>query len=129
MSGWDREEVMAAAMRGQRAPKNGNRVTLQQLQQAQVEADKLTGDPHWDLFLSYVAAAAERAEQAAENIKSLILQPNMVGHDELMMAKIELAEAEAQARAWRQVIALPADIRESGEQAKTLLERMDEPEN
>ena len=76
-----------------------------------------------------MAAAAERAERAAEDIESAILHPSMVSHDELMMAKIELAEAKAQARAWRQVIALPADIRESGEQAKTLLERMDEPEN
>lgn len=126
MSGFEKDEWRRYAADKASKRVNGSRAALEQIQQAQVRMDALTGDPHWDLLLSYVQSAIERATREAEQHVSSLVSPMVVNPDEIMGLKIAHAQLEGQIQAWAAVMDLPKDIKESGEQAKTLLERIDD---
>ena len=104
---------------------NGKRTELEHFMQAEVQAERLTGDPDWDIFLQLVQAGIERMQKLANELRRQLADPGTVNQDELMRLKISLADAEGHVRAWEATIQLPKDIKQSGEQAKTLLERLD----
>ena len=104
---------------------NGQRANLEHFMQAEVQADRLTGDPDWDIFLQLVQAGIERMQKSAADYRERLCDPEVVNQDELMHLKMRLADAEAHVRAWVAVIQLPKDIKKSGEQAKSLLERLE----
>ena len=126
MSGFDRSDFDAYV--AQKASKriNGSRLALEQLQQAQVRMENLTGDPDWDLFLSYIEAGIQRTEREAVAHLDQLRNPATVNVDEIMQLKLASHGCQERINAWRSVLELPKDIRSSGEQAKTLLERVDE---
>ena len=126
MSGFDRGDFDAYV--AQRASKrmNGSRAALEQIQQAQVRMENLTGDPDWDLFLSYIEAAIQRTEKEAVAHLDQLGSPMTVNVDEIMQLKMALHGCKGRISAWRAILDLPKDIKASGEQAKDLLERIDE---
>lgn len=126
MSGFDRSEFDAYVTQKASKRLNGSRLALEQLQQAQVRMENLTGDPDWDLFLSYVEAGIQRTEREAVTHLDQLRSPTTVNVDEIMQLKMALHGCQARIDAWRAILELPKDIRDSGEQAKTLLERVDE---
>jgi len=102
------------------------RPVLEILAQAELNAANLTGDPTWDIFLSYIQAAIERTEAEIGTTEILLGSPEVVEIADLMRLKIQLARLKERVSAWNAVISLPKDIQIEGEKAKTLLERMAE---
>lgn len=101
-----------------------HRPQIEMLAQAQVKTELLTGDAHWDWFLSFLQAAVDHTEGQRDAFAAIIADPKTVQIDTIMEAKIGLAECKARLDAWNAVISLPKDLIEMGQEAKTLLERM-----
>lgn len=102
-----------------------DRPALQMIRQAAVKAEYLTGDPNWDAFLSYLTAAKEQLATTSISFERILRDPTTVDHDTMMRAKIGLLECEAQIKFADAVISLPKNIRDEGEKAAGLLERIE----
>ena len=124
----DRDRATELRRRQQNGEAADSRVLLQSLSQAQIKAEHVTGDPNWDTFLSYIQAAVESHEAELEELKTMLESPHMVAPDDIMRLKIAIISCRARLSAWGAVIALPRDIREHGEKARALLDRIDEEE-
>lgn len=101
------------------------RPRLEMLQQAAVKAEHLTGNEHWDWFLSYIQDAIETTEKHRTAFQSAMADPKTVSHESLLEAKIGIAECNSRIEAWKSAMELPKDFMEMGEQAKNLIDRLD----
>ena len=101
-----------------------HRPQLEMLRQASVSAESLTGNPHWDIFLQYLAAAIEDTEGQKKGFSDALADPSVVDTNDIMKAKLSLAECNGRIDAWKFVLSLPKDIIGMGTQAKELLGRM-----
>lgn len=102
---------------------NGHGRDLKMIQQAAVKAELLTGDPVWDLFLTYLQHTIEETEAYKLNALDALVHPATVDHHSMLQAKIALAECNARITILEAVISLPKDLIEMGTDAKGLLER------
>ena len=95
--------------------------SLRQMQQASVEAEKLTGDPMWDRFLTYVQAAIENTRRWVESMKAMLEDPNLVGADDVARIRINIMLGNERIRAWQAMIDMPKEMIEKGEEAANML--------
>ena len=102
---------------------NGHGNDVKMIQQAAVKAELLTGDPVWDLFLTYLQFALEETEVYRESAQNILIHPNTVDHSSMLQAKIALAESTSRASILKAVISLPKDLIQMGKDAESLLER------
>jgi hypothetical protein len=102
---------------------NGHDYDVKMVQQAAVKAELLTGDPVWDLFLTYLQHTIEETEAYRQSAQNALIHPSIVGHHEMLQAKIALAECNARITILKAVVSLPKDLIEMGTKAKGLLER------
>jgi len=102
---------------------NGHDRDLKMIQQAAVKAELLTGDPVWDLFLTYLQHAIEETEARKESAQGILIHPANVDHNSMLQAKIALAEFNSRIDLLKDVISLPKRLIEMGTEAKGLLER------
>ena len=56
----------------------------------------------------------------------MLESPHMVAPDDIMRLKIAIISCRARLSAWDAVISLPRDIKEHGEKARSLLDRMED---
>lgn len=98
------------------------------LAQAEVLAGNMTRVPEWNLFLSYVSAAAEECERQIDLLRTKVSDPMVVQHDEVMRLKVLLEGWQQRRLAFDAVMSLPKDLLDMGQSAKALLERMPELE-
>ncbi len=101
------------------------RPQLEGLRQAAVKAELLTGNEHWNWFLSYIQDAIETTEKHRAAFQAVMADSKTVSHESLLEAKIGIAECSARIEAWKVVMELPKDFIEMGEQAKNLIDRLD----
>ncbi|MEE8607201.1 MAG: hypothetical protein V3S55_06345 [Nitrospiraceae bacterium] len=120
----DREQY--AELVRKKANGQDNRVHLEALVQAEVKAEHVTGDPHWDTFLSYIQAAIEKHEDELVSLTTMLESPDMMNTDDMMNCKIAVIRRRERISAWKSVIGLPRDIKEHGEKAKALLDVMED---
>lgn len=99
---------------------------LHALRQAEVSADKLTGDPDWDVYLSYLQHAVDSTQEQKRALERRLHSPDLVEHVEILKTKMALAECTARIDAWNAAISLPVDIKKNGNKAKDLIARMGE---
>ena len=116
-------DKLIADKAGKREQKH--RPALEWLAQAAVSAEQLMADPHWKVYQQYLAAAVGNTEQNADALRRKLASPLVVDHSEILITKIALAESEAMIRAWNVAISMPKEIMEKGEEAKSVLERLD----
>lgn len=83
---------------------------LQLLEQAAVSVEAVTGHPAWDRFLSMISAMIAKFEGMEEAALERISNPGTVDQNELMLAKIALAEARAAKTALQATMKLPSEI-------------------
>ena len=102
-----------------------HRPQLQMLAQAEIKARNLTGDPIWDLFLSYLQAFLETTEDQQRAFESALTDSKTVDHAGILVAKIGAAECKSRVETLEAVISLPKDLIEMGQEATALLERME----
>jgi len=103
-----------------------NRFRLELLNQAEVKAKHLTGDPHWDMFLSYIQGAIETTQRQLEGFEAALGSPDLVNTDEIMKAKISVIRCRERIAAWVAVMELPNELRAGGVEARGLLERLND---
>ena len=84
---------------------------LDLLTQAQISSEKVTGDPDWDRYLSYLQAAVERTRMHRERYSDVLSDPKVTDQAAMMAAKIGLLECDAQIKAWDAAISLPVFIK------------------
>jgi len=94
------------------------------LQKSAVDAEKLMDDPGWAVLQTVVQAAIEQADEVAEIYRQKLQSNDVVGHEVLIKTKIGLAVCNERIHVLKEVLAIPSDIVNSGEQAKSLLERI-----
>lgn len=112
----------AKAQKAKREEKLRVRIpNLELLSQAQIKAEHVTGHDAWDTYLTWVQAAAEKAKEYMNHLDTMLADPMVVGHDELMRLKVEREACRARIEAWEAAIELPKQIIEQGEKARNTL--------
>lgn len=104
---------------------NGQRSNMETALQQAVKADLLTGDEHWDTFLSYIQSAIDQAEEMVISYRSSLESPAMVDPNEVMTTRIALIAANNRIAAWNAVMELPKSLKEQGEMAEDWLSKLD----
>lgn len=123
MTGRTRDEFHRSAPQRQIGEPEIHRLRV--LQQAEVSADRLTGDPDWDVFTSYIQAAIDSTEKQKRAAEDRLRAPDVVDHLEILRIKIALAECVARIEAWTAAVRLPALIKKSGSDAKDLMAKFE----
>lgn len=122
---FEREEYAELVAERTKQRANGQRTNLEIMQQAAVKANHLTGDPHWDTYLTYIQHAREALESECDNAVFMLKAPEMVDANEIMVLKIRIARLEFGIGLLIGVVTLPKDIQEQGAKAAELLARLD----
>ncbi len=110
-------------LRAERQPKEAEKHRLRIVAQQAVRAEHLTGNEHWDAYLSFLQAAIDKTTNLLNAHGSILLDPQIVDQDEMLKAKIGRCEAQAAITAWETAMSLPGELMKNGEIAK---ERLDE---
>jgi hypothetical protein len=118
------EAVSAVQARVTAQRSDSERLLANQIVQAALAAEHVTNDPHWDRMLSFMQAALEDARKAAAGLQEALLDPRLVNQEAIMRAKIDISVASERIRTLEAVIALPADLKKAGAQAKLKLEAL-----
>ena len=96
----------------------------QVLSQASVHAGSLTGDEHWDLFLSYIQFMREAYEKEKERAVSHLMNPAIVDRDEIIRLKVMIARYSEAVTVLGAVIGVPKLLKDAGDKAAEVLEKM-----
>lgn len=115
MSDFDREDYQDLEQRVDlaRARQIGARIDL--LVQAEIAAENLTRDPHWDAFLQVLQQSRNDAAQRLEDLRAGL---TLTAPNELHQLQMEAAVTEREIETLDRVIALPARMREAGQEAR-----------
>ena len=102
------------------------RTDLQIVRRSALHVDELTGDEHWDHFLSLIKKRIEEREIEIEIHSDFLVHSDIFTNEELINAKlaVRLYGREVEALQW--VMELPAQLREKGDRASELLESIAE---
>jgi len=96
----------------ERPDKNNSQTAYEALAQAAVSAGKVTTDPDWDRFLSYIQAAIEKQTVVVNSLHAALAEPSMVNPDQLLETKIQLIRVQAWIDAYEEVIAIPKKLKD-----------------
>ena len=102
---------------------------LQMLERAALEARAVTGDPHWDYYLSCLQGAIEQTEKQIAHLRENLGRGDVVNHDQIMTLKLALAECRGRLAAWIVARDTPKELMESGDKATDLLAKIAEQES
>ena len=100
------------------------RVAAETTARQAVNMADLTGNPDWDLFLSFISAASEQASMAMNYYSNILLDPSIVDNQIMMQAKVSHALSQERVAVLKEISELPNDIIKAGEGARGLLERL-----
>ena len=124
----DRDTYFKANAKKAEKAQQAQRPQLRYLAQAAVSAGNLTGNENWDFFLSLIQSDIELVESRLAGYQAMLNDQNVVDPNDMLIAKIAMAECNGMLRAMASVIALPNQIKQNGAQAQTLLSQI-KPEN
>ncbi len=102
---------------------------LKTLQRAALEARAVTGDPHWDYYLSCLQGAIEQTEKQIAHLRENLCDGSVVNHDQLLTLKLALAECRGRLTAWIVARDTPKELMESGDKATDLLAKIAQQES
>lgn len=97
------------------------RPRLQREVQAAVAAEKLTGSAEWDYFLSLLQQRREEYQKLADAAREVLLHHEVVGHEDLLRAKIAFERAHSVVSALDWAIEQPKAVLERGDTARKVL--------
>jgi hypothetical protein len=84
--------------------------------QATPEMEKLTGDPHWNLFLQLLQGQVEETEQQLEQMREMLGLHSMPA-DSLVELNTRVAACRSRIFTLREVMDLPKQLMEQGQEA------------
>ena len=88
--------------------------------QAAVSAEKLTANPEWDRFLSYLQASLERANAERQSVIDKLIETHVLDPQSLALLKIRQAWLDGVRHALNWAMVLPKQLVENGEAARDL---------
>jgi hypothetical protein len=91
---------------------------LHVLAQEAVRMENLTGDPHWDHFLSYLEFALKETRRLLEIQRQKLSDPGLVNDEQIRLLKSNIAQSEARIWTLNEVIELPKKLKEGAQIAK-----------
>ena len=100
---------------------NGQKGHLEYLVQAEVKMELLTGNPHWDTFLSYIQSTLDGLNGRLQQARDILCDPKTVNSDLITSLKLEIAEVSGMIKSMEAVLSLPKGIMEEGEKARERL--------
>lgn len=106
-----------------RAPR-GNVANLRMLGQEAVRMDRLTGDEHWDHFLSYLEFALKETKKHLEIQRDKLSDPGLVNDEQIRQVKANAAQSEARIWTLEEVIGLPKALKEQANLAQYQIEAL-----
>jgi len=89
-------------------------------ERAGLEANAVTGDPHWDHYLAYIQAAIIQTEEQIDGLKAKLCG-DTVDYEGLLTLKLLLAKCEGRVEAWISARDLPKELIDNGDKAHALL--------
>lgn len=103
-----------------------NKKNLQIIQRAALSAAQVTGDEHWDFFLSIVNEKIELKQAAMDEAVESLKTSDIFDPEEMINQKlaVRLLGREVEALQW--VTELPKKLQEQGDTADELLGTIDE---
>ena len=102
---------------------------LRMMQQAAVSAERLTGVPQWDTFLSYLQGAIETTQKQLATFEGALRSPDLLDPQKIMQCKVSALRCQERIMAWEAVLQLPKDLIELGEKAEALTDRLEKVEH
>lgn len=93
---------------------------------AAVHVEHLTKNEIWDQFLGYLQGGLEECQKRVETYRMTLLSPYTVDHQEILRAKLVIADLEGQARAVQWIMEMPKAILETGNIARELFSATDQ---
>lgn len=118
---YSRSDVTDMQKRVAKEKMNGQRGQLEYLVQAEVKMELLTGDPHWDVFLSYIQSTIEGLKDRLFTARDSLCSSSTVNPDLITALKLEIAEVAGMIKSMEAVLSLPKGIMEEGEKAREIL--------
>lgn len=103
---------------------NGQKGQLEYLVQAEVKMELLTGNPHWDVFLSYIQSTLEGLNFRLTQAREALCSTATVSPDLITQLKLEIAEVGGMIKSMEAVLSLPKGIMEEGEKARERLDAL-----
>jgi hypothetical protein len=101
------------------------RPELQAIRRAALHASEITGDEHWDFFLSMIKEKIEAKQAEVESASDRLINSDIFTTEDLINAKltVRLLGREIEVLQW--VIELPVQLQEQGDRASELLGTID----
>ena len=102
-------------------PTSADQTSLRLMAQAEVSAQHLTADPHWDHFLRLISAASKEVAGALAAYEAILCDPRVVEQGEIIKAKIALHGLRNQHLTLEWVSELPKALMANGAAARKLI--------
>jgi hypothetical protein len=96
----------------------------QQIVRAAVAADKVTGDPNLDTYLSYLQGLIETTQANVDGLKAQ-LNGEVFDHTQILLLKHRIAKGEAWIYAWNLAMDIPRQLNDSAVSAKKILQSLE----
>jgi len=95
------------------------------IKQGAVVGESMTGVQAWDTFLSFVQGAIDTTREQLDALNHTLASPDILDHDRMLSIKVSMIRCKERIAAWEAIVKLPKDLIEHGEQAQSLLDRME----
>lgn len=118
---WKQRKPKAPAPDPAQDPKTKFRMLLQDV----VTAEQLTTDEHWNRYLTWLSGARKQAADNAEFYKAVLTNSSIVSHDELIKAKIAVANCEAIRETLEWCMELPVQLKNGATEVREQLKLLE----
>ncbi len=106
-------------------PAPNDTLKFRSLLQDVVTAEYVTTDEHWDRYLSWLSGAMKQAQENAEFYKAVLTNSSIVAHDELIKAKIAVANCEAIRETLEWCMELPVQLKNGATEVRRQLKLLE----
>jgi len=120
----EREEYEKAARVPNVDKINARAKTLTAVRQASVHMDLLTGDPNWDVFLSYLQAMVKGAAESRDGLMNMLADPKLVDPNRVSQMRIDVMLHNERITNYQTVMEIPSRLRKSRESADIELKKL-----
>lgn len=118
---YERSEFLKSLGRARKERAQTERTALETLRRSEVAAQNVTGDEHWDHFLSILTARLEDRKKDLSALLDRIAKTDDYTQDALLREKIIARRLATEIETLESVLRLPSEMILHGKQAEELL--------
>ena len=110
-----------------KAPRTSHELTvLRRLVQAKPAAERLTGDPNWDLFTSLLQGLRDKIEARRNDSRDAFLDSRTLESSQFVRFKMQGVACQAQMQLLDEILDLPAALKRGGAEAGALVRKLEQ---